>query len=767
MEINTMKINRLIVLFLFVLASFYGSKAQTTFYDQGTIQKIEIYFSQPNWDYQMDTAKFGSEGYIMAEMVKINDQAFDSVGVKYKGSSSYDSTYVKNPFHISLDEFKNQTYQGIKSIKLANGFSDPSMVREVLAYDILKNYMECSRSNFAQVYINGAYIGLYSNDESVNKTFCSNHFYSSGNTFIKCNPDVAGPYSKSNFKYLSADSTAYFGKYEIESDYGWNELVSVCNTITNDPDGISAILDIDRALWMLAFNNVLVNLDSYSGWFSQNHYLYKDNNHIFNSIVWDLNMSFGGFAWAGTQGGGSGSLSVENMQEMSPMLHATENDWPLIMNLLGNPEYEKMYIAHMKTIVDDFFANGDYKTKTSELQSIIGEAVRSDTNKFFSYEQFLTGLTNDVQVGSHVVPGLANLMDARVSFLNSTTEFSAVSPVIHWVLPDNVSPLIYTDATIRAKITGNSEGGVLLGFRYQSSQKFTRILMYDDGNHNDSLAGDQVFGATFSMEALQAQFYVFAQNDEAAIFSPERAEHEFFTITATLPLPLPGEIVINEFLAKNNNDTINEYGSHEDWIELYNNTNEPLSLFGLYLTDDFANPDKFPLPENTVIQPKGYLIIWADEEDTTTNIHSNFKLSADGEEIMLSDGGSTVIDSLTYGPQTADVSTGRCPDGTGEIGILSVTSFNAANCPTGFSEILFENTAIQIFPNPTRNILNINILDNEGAEVKIYNLFGKMVYHEITMDNQKTIDLTYLSGGLYIVSVSTTNEQFIKKVIIN
>jgi len=767
MEINTMKINRLIVLFLFVLASFYGSKAQTTFYDQGTIQKIEIYFSQPNWDYQMDTAKFGSEGYIMAEMVKINDQAFDSVGVKYKGSSSYDSTYVKNPFHISLDEFKNQTYQGIKSIKLANGFSDPSMVREVLAYDILKNYMECSRSNFAQVYINGAYIGLYSNDESVNKTFCSNHFYSSGNTFIKCNPDVAGPYSKSNFKYLSADSTAYFGKYEIESDYGWNELVSVCNTITNDPDGISAILDIDRALWMLAFNNVLVNLDSYSGWFSQNHYLYKDNNHIFNSIVWDLNMSFGGFAWAGTQGGGSGSLSVENMQEMSPMLHANESDWPLITNLLGNPEYEKMYIAHMKTIVDDFFATGDYKTKAIGLQSLIGEAVRSDTNKFFSYEQFLTGLTNDVQVGSHVVPGLANLMDARVSFLNSTTGFTAVPPVIHWVLPDNETPLIYTDATIRAKITGNSEGGVMMGYRNQSSQKFTKIQMYDDGNHNDSLAGDQVFGATFSMEALQAQFYVFAQNDEAAIFSPERAEHEFFTITATLPLPLPGEIVINEFLAKNNNDTINEYGSHEDWIELYNNTNEPLSLFGLYLTDDFANPDKFPLPENTVIQPKGYLIIWADEEDTTTNIHSNFKLSADGEEIMLSDGGSTVIDSLTYGPQTADVSTGRCPDGTGEIGILSVTSFNAANCPTGFSEILFENTAIQIFPNPTRNILNINILDNEGAEVKIYNLFGKMVYHEITMDNQKTIDLTYLSGGLYIVSVSTTNEQFIKKVIIN
>jgi spore coat protein CotH len=748
MEINTMKNNRFFVLILFVLTSFYGSKAQTTFYDQGTIQKIEIYFSQPNWDYQMDTAKFGSEGYIMAEMVKINDQAFDSVGVKYKGSSSYDSTYVKNPFHISLDEFKNQSYEGIKSIKLANGFSDPSMIREVLAYDILKNYMECSRSNFAQVFINDAYIGIYSNDESVNKTFCSNHFYSSDNNFIKCNPDVAGPYSKSNFKYLSADSTAYFGKYEIESDFGWNELVSFCNTITNDPDRISAILNIDRALWMLAFNNVLVNLDSYSGWFSQNHYLYKDNNHIFNSIVWDLNMSFGGFAWAGTQGGGSGSLSVENMQEMSPMLHDNESDWPLIMNLLSNAEYKKMYIAHMKTIVDDFFANGDYKTQAIGLQSLIGEAVRSDTNKFFSYEQFLSGLTNDVQVGSHVVPGIANLMDARVSFLNTTTGFSAVPPVIHWVLPDNESPLIYTDATIRAKITGNNEGGVMMGYRHQSSQKFTKVPMYDDGYHNDSLAGDQVFGATFSMEALQAQFYVFAQNDEAAIFSPERAEHEFFTITATLPLPAPGEIVINEFLAKNNNDTINEYGSHEDWIELFNNTDEARSLFGLYLTDDFANPDKFPLPENTVIQPKGYLIIWADEEDTTTNIHSNFKLSADGEEIMLSDGGQTVIDSLTYGPQTADVSTGRCPDGTGNFEILASTSFNASNCSNGIAEES-KTLGLLIKPNPASTQITISIQGvDEQIILELVNIMGQVIFRGSVM-SEIIFDTSTWQRGIY------------------
>lgn len=727
-----------------------GTQAQTSFYDLNTVQNIEIFFSQPNWDYQMDTAKFGTESYIMANLVKINGQPFDSVGVKYKGSSSYDSTYVKNPFHISLDEFKNQTYQGIKSIKLANGFSDPSMIREVLGYQILKNYMDCSRSNFAKIYINGEYIGLYSNDESVNKTFCSSHFYSSGNTFIKCNPDVAGPYSKSNFKYLSDDSTAYFGKYEIESDYGWNELVTFCNTVTSNPDEISAILDTDRALWMLAFNNVLVNLDSYSGWFSQNHYLYKDNNQIFNSIVWDLNMCFGGFAWAGTQGGGSGSLSVENMQEMSPTLHAADSDWPLIMNLLSNAEYKKSYIAHMKTIVEDFIENGEYKTKAAELQALIDEAVLSDTNKFFSYDEFLSGLTQDVQVGSHVVPGLSNLMDARATFLNSSSEFLAVAPVILYALPDEEHPLFKSDVTIRTKVIGNGNEGVHLGYRYLSSEKFTKVPMYDDGNHNDSLAGDHVFGATINMSALQAQFFIVAKNDEAAAFLPQRAEHEYFSVTATLPLPSPGEIVINEFLAKNNNDTINEFGNHEDWIELYNNTEEPLSLFGLYLTDDFGNADKFAFPENTTIQPKGFLIVWADEEDTTTNIHSNFKLSADGEEIMLSDGSGTVIDSLTYGSQNADISTGRCPDGTGDLTVLPATSFNASNCATGTTEqppIL----GLMIRPNPASTLLTISTqaCDDENF-IEIFNLFGNVVFRGFA-EGEMNLDISTWQRGIYFV----------------
>ena len=113
------------------LISLFITKAQNPFYALSTIQKIEVHFSAVNWDYHMDTAKIGADDYVLAEWVKINGLQFDSVGVKYKGNSSYDSTYIKNPLHIELDFVNDQAYNGVTDIKLGNGYADPSVIREV------------------------------------------------------------------------------------------------------------------------------------------------------------------------------------------------------------------------------------------------------------------------------------------------------------------------------------------------------------------------------------------------------------------------------------------------------------------------------------------------------------------------------------------------------------------------------------------------------------------------------------------------------------
>ena len=123
------------LLVLLTLLSVFYTNAQT-FYDLNTIQTIEITFAQSNWDALLDAAE-ATDAYIEAQSVTINGATYNTVGVKYKGNSSYNASNVKNPWHIELDTYVDQNYQGYTDIKLSNVYFDPSFVREALGFKIL------------------------------------------------------------------------------------------------------------------------------------------------------------------------------------------------------------------------------------------------------------------------------------------------------------------------------------------------------------------------------------------------------------------------------------------------------------------------------------------------------------------------------------------------------------------------------------------------------------------------------------------------------
>ncbi len=72
-------------------------------YDKNTVQTVEVFFAQANWDALLDNLAQTTEDYLLADSVRINGIVFDSVGVKYKGNSSYNANNNKNPLHINLD----------------------------------------------------------------------------------------------------------------------------------------------------------------------------------------------------------------------------------------------------------------------------------------------------------------------------------------------------------------------------------------------------------------------------------------------------------------------------------------------------------------------------------------------------------------------------------------------------------------------------------------------------------------------------------------
>ena len=138
----------LIISSLFIKISF-----SQDLYDINVIRTINLDFYDENWEYILDTMIMNNnEGRIFADM-SVDGVLYDSVGVRYKGNSSYHPNHPKNPFNIKIDYIKEQDLYGYTTLKLSNMFKDPTCVREVLSYEIAGNYFPVSKANYVVLNI--------------------------------------------------------------------------------------------------------------------------------------------------------------------------------------------------------------------------------------------------------------------------------------------------------------------------------------------------------------------------------------------------------------------------------------------------------------------------------------------------------------------------------------------------------------------------------------------------------------------------------------
>jgi len=726
---NTANMRKHLYFLTLFIGSFCTVNAQGL-YDSTHITNIQITFAQSNWDYMLDTAKAGSEGYIMAQSVSINGTLYDSVGVKYKGNSTYQPNQTKNPWHIELDTYKTQDYQGFTDIKLSNVSKDPSFLREVLSYDIARRYMFAPKANYAVVYVNGSQMGLYTSAEAITKRFVDTYLGSKKRTFVKCNPPAgAGPGTTTypDLVYNGNDSTDYYDSYELKSDAGWAELIHLMDTLKNNVSAIENILQVDQALWMHAFNNALVNLDSYSGGFKQNYYLYRTKSRQFYPIIWDLNESFGKFSMTGT----INLSNTTSKAQMTHLLHANDAGWPLIQKLLNVPMYKRMYLSHLKTIMEENFSDGSYYTKAQYYHNFIDSAVNADPNKLTTYAQFQSNITTDVSSGpggggpgggGNSAPGISALMNARSTYILGLSDFTATQPEI-----TNVTAALSSSATGTITASVLNANAVYISTRNDVEERFNRQQMYDDGLHGDGAANDGVYGAFTAVTSVQQHFYIYADGTTIGKFSPERAGHEYHVLGFQNPT---SGLVINEIMASNNGTIAATDGEYYDWVELYNASSDPIYLGDYGLTDDLGNPTKFNLP--AVSLPAGdFALFWASDEAVVDPYHMPFKLAKSGEEVALfydPSGTADTVDYISYGAQTTDVSYGRSYDASPNWVSFSMPTPDASNGTLELEEL--EPIQLSVYPNPYRGSFEVKNTSTESLILTGYDLRGSVLFTE-------------------------------------
>ena len=666
-------------------------------YDAGTLRTLYLRFHDEDWYAQLN-AFYRTDVEVPAELV-VDGKVYSDVGVRARGTSSYFTVRSpKKSFNIAIDYGDdNQRLYGYKTLNLLNGHVDASFLREVLYNRIARDYIPAMKTNLVKLVINGESWGVYINLQQFNKDFLDEWFGTRAGVRWKVGPGGGA-------LTVAGDSAAdYKRNYQLKTanvDDPWTDLIALCEMLDaktpNEKllEKLPKVFNVDRALWQLAVSNVFMDDDSYIHK-GGDYAIYQDVNRRFHLISHDNNETFrfgrerrrggggpgtppGVSRPTGTPGGnrptGGGprgwSWGELTSGMVSPTTHIDNDMRPAISRLLNIPEWKARYIAHVNTVVDEWLNWDVLEPVITEYRNLIDEDVREDDKKLYSYEDF--GKSIDGEQGGRA-PSFKQFVTKRREFLKNHTELNKPTPKI---LSVTTSENVLTKQTVEitAKLDDTvAADAVKLHYGTDLHAAFDHVAMSKKkDNYIGKIPGFPVGTVVYYYVEASA-----VKTHGTTTFFPARAEFGAGHYRVNAPQANEVTVVINELMAANTKSIVDPQGDYEDWLELYNVTGKTVVLTGMYLTDKMDNPKKWRFPDNTVIPPKGYLIVWLDEDGKAKEgLHANFKLSRNGETVMLLDTderGNQVLDTITFEKLERDTAVGRYPNATGAFQVVKMT----------------------------------------------------------------------------------------------
>jgi len=413
---------------LFMMGNGMLLKAQQAgdlFFNQAIIHVIKLNFWQSGyWDSL--TSNYANDAYMKCS-VEIDGTSIDTIGVKFKGNSSYNNPSDKKPFKLDLNDYiSGANIDGLKKLNLNNGFKDPSFLREKITLDFYNEHgILAPRCAYAKLYINNVYWGLYMVVEEIDKTFLSGRFNDNDGNLFKGDPS-------GDLKWIDNNPSSYYNKYELhtnETQNDWSDLVHLIDKVNTPPmnyvqDSIQSVLEIDEFVNYWAATGMFVNLDSYLG-SGHNYFIYHDSTlNKFRWIIWDVNESFGTF-----------SMGLQPQQLLTlpfDYFNYPQSSRPLCNQIKS---YAQFFYGRMRDkvcyLTYNGFSNAILDPKIDSLANAIRADVYADNKKFFSNQQFEDNIENDISVAG--LPGGSNIFgiksfirERRLSLVNQMTSLGCI-----------------------------------------------------------------------------------------------------------------------------------------------------------------------------------------------------------------------------------------------------------------------------------------------------------------------------------------------------
>ena len=727
-----------------------------------------------------------SNNYVQADLT-LEGEFLEESWIRYRGGSSR-PVYKKN-YKLKLPT--GETHNHRDRFNLQSDYNYDSMLPSKIAYqtydllDILNPFTQ-------SIYLerNSEYIGVYLDIEEVNNHFLERNGLSTGGNLYKC-VDGLVPLSS-----LQLYQSYYQKRNNPNSD--WSDIIDFIQWLNDSSpsqfhEEVGERCDLDGCIDMYMVQIATAEDDfAYQGYFMYNNTV--DGKWYFTA--WDHDMTFDP---------AHSHYYIDFGSQAHPIYTEWGPKWNKLYDKFLNDElYRYAYCKKLERFLyNEFTVHEVTDLITNSHQEIYDYGLRDVYKKGRERpDLFIHGPESHIQFIRERVPFLLAEIESFISNpelaphfrlneiqsdnrstiadeagdFDSWTEIVNLAPVeldmegfiLHhgndsWVLPPEA--VIDDYGFLLIWLDGETGEGPLHANFALSTGGGSIWLEERHGSMSDSV-GYPVLGAD----------QVWARNVDGAGYWVGDLEPSPWS--TNIPLPTPSPLVVNEFLALNDNWNPDPAGEYDDWAEIYNPTGDTIFVGGVYFTDDLARPMKWALPD-TVISPGSFLLIWCDDDPEQGVMHSTFKLSGNGEQIGLYDrDGITPIDTFTFGQQQSDISYGRYPDGSAAWMNLYIPTPGEPNNPMGVGDIAGnpiprEYSLEPNFPNPfnPETIIRFGLPRNSQVRLIIFDLLGRQTaelvdgklsagYHSVSFDGSG------LASGIYFCRLEAGDFLSTRKMLL-
>ena len=329
-----------------------ADKAVTAFYQQDEVQSVHLSVAEAD----MNRMVAG-----LPELIEVpatfrwRDVTVENVAVRFKGNSSSSPKQThKRSFLIKFDKAdKDRRFLGLRQVSFDNAIQFGSLFSEPIITEILRDHgIPTYRSNYAKLFVNKEYRGVYVNVERIDESFLGNHLPDASGALFKV--DKGGP--GANLEFLGDDPAIYLKTFEAKNRSAKKEpalLVEFISLINQtEPKEfaktLEAKMEVDDFLRVTAVMLFSGAFDQLTGWSPHNYFLYHDAQHDrWHYLPWDLDVGFCETAFD--------KIRVHADWHAAWPVPATGAPNPLLERIIADPVLLERYRKSARTILDKSF----------------------------------------------------------------------------------------------------------------------------------------------------------------------------------------------------------------------------------------------------------------------------------------------------------------------------------------------------------------------------------------------------------------------------